>query len=61
MLTWPGVTATCVFVPARQVSKQARRGAAVGNVVVTLGTQTVLVPVQLDGDIPPETLRQRLS
>jgi D-alanyl-D-alanine carboxypeptidase (penicillin-binding protein 5/6) len=61
MLTWPGVTATCVFVPARQVSKQASRGTAVGKVVVTLGTQKVLVPVQLDGDIPPETLRQRLS
>jgi D-alanyl-D-alanine carboxypeptidase (penicillin-binding protein 5/6) len=61
MLTWPGVTATRVFVPARQVPKQARRGTAVGNVVVTMGTQRVLVPVQLDGDIPPETLRQRLS
>jgi D-alanyl-D-alanine carboxypeptidase (penicillin-binding protein 5/6) len=61
MLTWPGVTATRVFVPARQVPKQARRGTAVGKVVVTLGTQKLLVPVQLDGDIPPETLRQRLS
>jgi D-alanyl-D-alanine carboxypeptidase len=61
MLTWPGVTATCVFVPASNVPKQARRGSAVGKVVVTLGTQKVLVPVQLDGDLPPETLRQRLS
>jgi D-alanyl-D-alanine carboxypeptidase (penicillin-binding protein 5/6) len=61
MLTWPGVTATRVFVPARHVSTQASRGATVGKVIVTLGTQKLLVPVRLDGDIPPETLRQRLS
>jgi D-alanyl-D-alanine carboxypeptidase (penicillin-binding protein 5/6) len=61
VLTWPGVTATRVFVPARQVAKQARRGTAVGNVVVTLGTQRVTVPVRLTRDIPPETLLQRLS
>ncbi len=61
MLTWPGVTATRVFVPAQHVPKQARRGTTVGNVVVTLGTQKAAVPVQLEGDIPPQTLLQRLS
>jgi hypothetical protein len=61
LLTWPGVTATRVFVPARQVAKQARRGTAVGHVVVTLGTQRITVPVQLDQDIPPQSLLQRLS
>ena len=61
MLTWPGVTATRMFVPARHVSKQARRGTPVGIVVVTLGTQRVAVPVQLAGDIPPQSLLQRLS
>jgi D-alanyl-D-alanine carboxypeptidase (penicillin-binding protein 5/6) len=61
VLTWPGVTATRVFVPAREVAKQARRGTAVGNVVVSLGTQRVAVPVQLEQDIPPESLLQRLS
>ena len=46
--------------PARHVAEQARRGTAVGNVVVSLGTQRVAVPVRLDEDIPPETLLQRL-
>ena len=31
MLTWPGVTATRVFVPARHVPKQASRGTTVGQ------------------------------
>jgi serine-type D-Ala-D-Ala carboxypeptidase (penicillin-binding protein 5/6) len=61
MLTWPGVSATKAFVPARHVAKQATRGTQVGTVVVTLGTQRVAVPVQLERDIPAETLLQRLS
>jgi serine-type D-Ala-D-Ala carboxypeptidase (penicillin-binding protein 5/6) len=61
VLTWPGITATRVFVPARHVAKQAPRGTAVGNVVVTLGTQRVAVPVRLTRDIPPQSLLQRLS
>jgi serine-type D-Ala-D-Ala carboxypeptidase (penicillin-binding protein 5/6) len=61
MLTWPGVTATRVFVPAHRVPKQARRGATVGHVVVIMGTQKVEVPVTLDEDLPPPTLLQRLT
>ena len=60
MLTWPGVSATRVFVPARRVADQARRGTQVGTVVVTVGAQRVDVPVRLAGDIPPQTLLQRL-
>lgn len=60
MLTWPGVSATRVFVPARRVADQARRGTRVGDVVVSLGTQKAAVPVLLQGDIPPQTLLQRL-
>jgi D-alanyl-D-alanine carboxypeptidase (penicillin-binding protein 5/6) len=60
MLTWPGVSATRVFVPARHLADQARRGTRVGTVVVTVGGQTVDVPVRLRGDIPPQTLLQRL-
>ena len=48
MLTWPGVTATRVFVPARHVADQAARGTLVGTVVVTVGTQRVAVPVRLE-------------
>jgi hypothetical protein len=61
MLTWPGVTATRVLVPAQHVPKQARRGTTVGHVVISMGTQKFGVPVHLDGDIPPQTLLQRLS
>jgi D-alanyl-D-alanine carboxypeptidase (penicillin-binding protein 5/6) len=60
MLTWPGVGATRVFVPARHIADQARRGTQVGTVVVTVGAQQVDVPVRLGGDIPPQTLLQRL-
>ena len=60
MLTWPGVSATRVFLPARHIADQARRGARVGTVVVTVGAQRVGVPVRLAGDIPPRTLLQRL-
>jgi serine-type D-Ala-D-Ala carboxypeptidase (penicillin-binding protein 5/6) len=60
MLTWPGVRATRVFVPARHVADQARRGTRVGTVVVTVGGQRVDVPVRLGQDIPPQTLLQRL-
>jgi D-alanyl-D-alanine carboxypeptidase (penicillin-binding protein 5/6) len=60
MLTWPGVSATRVFLPARHIADQARRGTQVGTVVVTVGAQRVDVPVRLGGDIPPQTLLQRL-
>jgi D-alanyl-D-alanine carboxypeptidase (penicillin-binding protein 5/6) len=60
MLTWPGVSATRVFVPARHVEDQARRGTQVGTVFVTVGAQRVGVPVRLTGDIPPRSLLQRL-
>src|SRR6185437_14255251 len=40
MLTWPGAHATRVFHPVHHLSARARRGALVGNVVVTLGTQS---------------------
>jgi serine-type D-Ala-D-Ala carboxypeptidase (penicillin-binding protein 5/6) len=60
MLTWPGVRATRVFVPARHVAVQAPRGTRVGTVVVSLGTQRAAVPVRLTKDIPPPSLLQRL-
>jgi D-alanyl-D-alanine carboxypeptidase (penicillin-binding protein 5/6) len=60
MLTWPGAHATRVFHPVRHLSAQARRGALAGHVVVTLGTQRVVVPVYLTGDVPQRSLLQRL-
>ena len=60
MLTWPGVSATRVFVPARHVADQARRGTPVGTVVVSLGSQRMAVPVLLEKDIPAQTLLRRI-
>lgn len=60
LLTWPGVSATRVFTPVHRVSSQARRGAQVGTVVVTLGTQRVVVPVRLTRDVPQRTMLQRI-
>jgi len=60
VLTWPGVRATPVFRPVHHLTDQARRGARVGTVEVTLGLQHVAVPVRLQRDVPRESLIQRL-
>jgi D-alanyl-D-alanine carboxypeptidase (penicillin-binding protein 5/6) len=60
MLTWPGVSAARVFHPGRQVSDQAKRGARVGTVVVTMGTQRAVVPVRLTRDVPQRSMLQRI-
>jgi len=60
LLTWPGVTATRAFRPERQLTDQARRGARVGTVEVTLGLQRVAIPVRLQQDVPRRSLWQRL-
>lgn len=60
MLSWPGAQATRVFRPSHHLDAQARRGAAVGSVVVTLGTQRAVVAVRLTRDVPRPSLFQRL-
>jgi hypothetical protein len=60
MLTWPGLTAHRVFHPVHRLTDRARRGAVVGTVVVTLGTQLAVVPVRLSRDVPRPTLLQKL-
>jgi len=60
VLTWPGVTAQRAFQPQHQLTDAARRGARVGTVEVTLGTQQVTVPVRLRRDVPRLSLFQRL-
>jgi D-alanyl-D-alanine carboxypeptidase len=60
MLTWPGVRATRVFVPAPHLTDQARTGAQVGTVVVSEGTQHVVVPVRLTQDVPRPSVLQRI-
>jgi serine-type D-Ala-D-Ala carboxypeptidase (penicillin-binding protein 5/6) len=60
MLTWPGMTATRVFHPVRHLTDQAKRGAQIGTVVVTLGNQHVAVPVTLTQNVPRPTVMQRI-
>ena len=60
MLMWPGVSVQRVFHPVRHLTDQARRGAGVGSVVVTLGTQRVVVPVRLARDVPRRSMLQKL-
>jgi D-alanyl-D-alanine carboxypeptidase (penicillin-binding protein 5/6) len=60
VLTWPGVSARRAFVPARHINDQATRGTRVGTVVVSLGTQRIVVPVRLEQDVPRPSLLQRL-
>ena len=60
VLTWPGVHATRVFQPAHHLTDQARQGASVGTVEVTLGLQHVAVPVRLQQDVPRPSVLQRL-
>jgi D-alanyl-D-alanine carboxypeptidase (penicillin-binding protein 5/6) len=60
MLSWPGMSAARVFHPAHQVGNQAKRGARVGTVVVTMGTQRAVVPVRLTHDVPQRSMLQRI-
>ena len=60
VLTWPGVTVTQVFHPVGHLTDRATRGTLAGTMVVSLGTQHVVVPVRLQQDVPPEPLLRRL-
>ncbi len=59
-LTWPGVSAERVLVDGKAIVAGAKRGRRVGSVMITLGSQRVVVPVALGGDLPKPTLLQRL-
>jgi serine-type D-Ala-D-Ala carboxypeptidase (penicillin-binding protein 5/6) len=60
VLSWPGATVTRQFERNPSVSNQARRGARVGTVVVTLGAQRTAVPVVLSQNVPRLSWVQRL-
>jgi serine-type D-Ala-D-Ala carboxypeptidase (penicillin-binding protein 5/6) len=60
MLTWPGTSARRAFEPRLGLTDQARQGGRVGTIVVTLGSQHVVVPVRLQRDAPRESLLQRI-
>jgi serine-type D-Ala-D-Ala carboxypeptidase (penicillin-binding protein 5/6) len=60
LLTWPGAKATMVFHPDRHLTDRARRGAVVGSVDVSMGTQHATVRVRLQQDVPQPTMAQRL-
>jgi serine-type D-Ala-D-Ala carboxypeptidase (penicillin-binding protein 5/6) len=60
VLSWPGVRADQVLVDGNAIVAGAKKGRRVGSVVIALGTQRVVVPVALRGDLPKPTLLQRL-
>jgi len=60
VLSWPGVSADQVLVDGNAIVAGAKRGRRIGSVVIALGTQRVVVPVALRGDLPKPTLLQRL-
>jgi serine-type D-Ala-D-Ala carboxypeptidase (penicillin-binding protein 5/6) len=60
VLTWPGAAVKRQFEAAAPLGDQARRGARVGTVVVTLGAQRTAVPVRLSQDVPRLSWEQRL-
>jgi hypothetical protein len=59
-LSWPTLPEKVRFVPAQSLQEGTPRGATVGSVVASLGPQHVSVPVRLSGDVPHETVLQRL-
>jgi D-alanyl-D-alanine carboxypeptidase (penicillin-binding protein 5/6) len=60
VLSWPGVSADQVLVDGNAILAGAKRGRRIGSVVIALGTQRVVVPVALRGDLPKPTMLQRL-
>ncbi len=60
VLSWPGVSADQVLVDGNTIVAGAKRGRRIGSVVIALGTQRVVVPVALRGDLPKPTVLQRL-
>ena len=60
VLSWPGVRADQVLVDGNAVVAGAKKGRRIGSVVIALGTQRVVVPVALRGDLPKPTMLQRL-
>jgi serine-type D-Ala-D-Ala carboxypeptidase (penicillin-binding protein 5/6) len=60
VLSWPGVSADRVLVDGKAIVAGAKKGHRVGSVVIVLGTQRVVVPVALRGDLPKPTMLQRL-
>jgi hypothetical protein len=60
VLSWPGVTATRVFKRSGIIRQGAKAGTRIGSVIVTMGTQRVVLPVRLTGTLPKETLWQRV-
>ena len=59
-LSWPGVSAERVLVDGKAIVAGAKRGRRIGSVMITLGSQRVVVPVALRGDLPKPTMLQRL-
>jgi D-alanyl-D-alanine carboxypeptidase (penicillin-binding protein 5/6) len=60
VLSWPGITAHRTLIITRTVKPGAKAGTQIGLVVVTEGTQRVVLPVRLSHALPKETISQRI-
>ncbi len=60
VLSWPGSKVTSVFERHGTIKPGAPAGTVIGTVVVTSGTQRVVLPVRLVRALPKESVSQRL-
>jgi serine-type D-Ala-D-Ala carboxypeptidase (penicillin-binding protein 5/6) len=60
LLSWPGIRAHRTLVVTAKLHQGMKRGTRIGSLVLTVGTQRVVIPVRLRQDVPHESLMQRL-
>jgi D-alanyl-D-alanine carboxypeptidase (penicillin-binding protein 5/6) len=60
VLSWPGIRVTRTFEVTHKIFPGAKAGAPLGSMVVTVGTQRVVLPVRLDASLPQESFSQKL-
>jgi D-alanyl-D-alanine carboxypeptidase (penicillin-binding protein 5/6) len=60
VLSWPGIKVSQLLVANKTLIPGTKRGTRIGTVWVETGTQRVLIPVLLSGNLPKESLMQRL-
>jgi D-alanyl-D-alanine carboxypeptidase (penicillin-binding protein 5/6) len=60
VLSWPGITAHRTLEITTRVRPGAKAGTRIGSLVVTAGTQRVVLPVMLSHSLPVESFSQRV-
>jgi D-alanyl-D-alanine carboxypeptidase (penicillin-binding protein 5/6) len=60
LLSWPGVRAHRKLVVSGKIHQGTKRGTRIGSMVLTVGTQHVVIPVRLSQNVGKQTFMQRL-